>query len=163
MKKLIAIATIAAFVLSATPAAAYYGGWWGNDGGDITVNTSNTGTYVRNDVVTVAKTGGNDASSGSIRTGSARATSYADNYVNGTDVGIRTSCDCDGDVTVNTGNHSTNVGNEVVTIAKTGGNDVSGGHFFFFGGGGGSIVTGSADAFTSAVNVVNSTMVRVRR
>ena len=183
MKKIIAMATIAAFVLSASTASAFH---WSSS--DINVNVSNDDTRVTNNVNTSASTGGNDANGGSangknatgglggmILTGHAWATSVVDNDVNSTVVRVETDCGCKGDIDVDVDNDDTTVTNNVNTSASTGYNDANGGSAtgsggWWWGGGssttggeGGYINTGNADALASVVNVVNSTLVRVRR
>ena len=171
MKKIIAIGTTLTFLVSAVPAFASH--WSSND---IDIEVKNKDTTVINTVNTSASTGGNQANGGSgggnggvILTGNAWATSGVLNDVNSTVVKVKTDCGCKGDVDVKVENKDTTVTNNVTTKAKTGYNDANGGsgshhhHGGSNGGDGGTIVTGDADALATVVNVVNSTVVRVRR
>lgn len=164
MKKVIALTSAAAFLLSAVPALA--GGWMPQmmQSSDVEIEVENEGTFVSNNVVTVAKTGNNMTSGGFVATGDATAVSYAENDVNGTYVGVKAPCwGCKGDVEVEVENEKTFVGNDVTTVAKTGGNMVMSMPSRCRHTSGGVVLTGSAVASSEAVNVVNSSIVRVRR
>src|SRR3989344_4836055 len=190
MKKIIAIATIAAFVLSASTASAWH---WSSS--DITVNNNN-GAYVKNNVTTVADTGSNVAIGGSVSnkvegddninndanggggnaavtTGAASAGSMVENYVNKNTTKVNADCGCKGDVEVNNYNRA-KVKNNVLTSADSGYNQAFGGDVknkvkgddnenndADGSGGAASVKTGSADAGTSVVNVVNKNLTRV--
>ncbi len=123
MKKAIALAAVAAFMLSAAPAQAFW--WGGNNGSEITVVVSNSNSAnVENNVETTASTGGNTANGGSannndvtvddndsdstdvlttarggnggiILTGDANATSLVSNIVNSNETDVELSCGCD--------------------------------------------------------------------
>ncbi len=140
MKKVIAISSILAFVLSASSASAFWGGH--SRSSDITITTSNSAT-VSNTVYTSASTGGNSANGGSatnsgkgsatggnggvIGTGEAVAGTSVENYVNSNETDVTKNCNCKGDLSISTTNNSTYVTNSVETKAKTGYNSANGG------------------------------------
>lgn len=172
MKKAIALAAVAAFALSATPALA-----WNFGGSDITV-TNSSSAYVSNDVNTSASTGGNDANGGYkggnggwIMTGGALSTSIVGNDVNNNYVSVKTNCGCKGDISVSNNSYKAVVKNDVDTSAKTGYNDANGGAgssgWLWWGGSnggnGGAIVTGNAVAGAQVGTFANTNVVRIRR
>ncbi|KKQ77540.1 MAG: hypothetical protein A3A96_02405 [Candidatus Zambryskibacteria bacterium RIFCSPLOWO2_01_FULL_39_39] len=150
MKKFIAFASAAAFLVSAVPALAFGGFHFSSSDLDIDVDVDND-AYVKNDVDTTASTGGNTSTGGSARnrvsggnvdnteanggdtgdidTGDAFATTYVTNTVNSNDIVVRSDCGCRGeaDLDVDVDNDAT-VKNYVDTKAKTGHNDSVGGN-----------------------------------
>ena len=150
MKKVIAIGAIAAFVLSASTASAFFQ-FPSQQGSDLDININvDSDAYVKNVVDTTASTGGNSSTGGSARnrvtggsvdnttanggdtgdidTGDAVATSYVDNYVNDNEISVKSDCGCrgDADIDVDVDSDAT-VKNYVDTKAKTGYNTSLGG------------------------------------
>lgn len=147
MKKIVAIATIAAFALSSASASAFF--WGKSSSSDINVSTSNSAS-VSNTVSSSANTGNNSAYGGDasnnvsgknglngmneanggqggvIATGDAAALSSIANQVNTNKTVVDKDCGCKGDVDVKT-TSSASVANSVNTISNTGNNVVVGG------------------------------------
>ncbi|MFH0804414.1 MAG: hypothetical protein V1896_02335 [Candidatus Zambryskibacteria bacterium] len=190
MKKLIALVAVAAFVLTATPALAWYGG-----GSEIEVENDNHAVVI-NDTTAVANTGGNTAygsggvggnamfgsnanggsgsNSGDIDTGTAVAKAKTVNVVNSNVTSVKVPCRCKGDIEVENDNGAF-LKNDTVASADTGyniaGGDGGNAGTAKFGsnanGGSGSnsgdIDTGTAVAKAKTVNVVNTNLTRIRR
>lgn len=124
--------------------------------------TINSWADLDTDIVTVAKTGDNEISGqnshhhrttigGAIYTGV--ADSYSEVSLNVNPTSVSTSCDClpkKGEVTTCIGNGA-DVDTDVVTVAKTGDNEISNG--------GGTITSGNALAGSIVTGTVNSTVV----
>lgn len=153
LKRLIAVGSAAALMLSATaiPALATVDG----DGGSFTLIKN--WAWVKNVVNTSADTGGNviaaedDVDGGSISTGVATAWSGVSNIVNTNDV---EACPCEEDGTLIIKNKA-KVKNYVTTSANTGWNVIAAGDDVT----GGSIYTGDANAGSLVENVVNTNIV----
>lgn len=151
MKKIIAIAAVLGFALSASTASAIFFPFPSSSSElDINVDVNND-AYVKNVVDTTASTGGNSSMGGSARnrvkggsvsgtaanggetgdidTGNAVATAYVDNYVNDNDVKVKSDCGCKGDADINVDlENDATVKNYVDTKAKTGYNTSVGGN-----------------------------------
>lgn len=187
MKKLIAFASAAAFLVSAVPALA--------NGSGVTVENNNA-AYVKNEVTTVASTGdnvslggssvnkvkghdndnntSNGGNGGSITTGNASAGTVVSNTVNTNRTKVKQPCECEGEVKVENNNRA-KVKNYIGTFADTGLNLTAGGSTEnkvkgahnddneANGGDSGSVNTGNADAWTSVTNIVNKNVTRIRR
>ena len=157
------------------------------DGGNAYNSVSGGSVYYSDDDNT-AGNGRNKAVGGDggfIYTGNAIATSLVVNDVNNTTTKIKADCGCKGDITV-TNKNKAYVTNAVITDADSGDNTadggkaknrVSGGSVEWssddniagndgnkaHGGNGGEVWTGNADSLASVVNVVNTTVTRIRR
>lgn len=200
VKKITAIGSVLSLAAFAVPAFAL---------ADVTVTNTNSAD-VTNDVTVSANTGinvstggaggnGGDASAfagdawggrgdaggmgGGVTTGDATAVSKLVNDVNSNTATIKTSCECEGDITV-TNTNEADVSNTVHVAPNTGGNaslggdagnggtattgssesDTTGdawGGAAGAGGAGADVVTGDATAGSDIVNLVNSTITTV--
>ena len=167
MKKLIAFASAAAFLVSAAPALASTH----IPSNDIEVENDNW-AKVSNEVTVVANTGDNEVvavkggtNNGDvdIDTGDAFASSVVQNVVNSNTTKIKASCrrGCVADIEVENDNRA-KVRNEVRVIADTGNNEVvavKGGT----NNGDVDITTGDAEIWSDVVNIVNSNVTRIRK
>jgi len=134
-------------------------------GSNITVSNSNMGTSVMNNVSVNADTGDNSIkyTSGTIKTGAATAYSSIENYVNTNETTIKTTCGfCNGNIAVRNINIGTSVMNNVSVKADTGDNSIKG-PVFSFAPVTASITTGAAGAQSDILNVVNSSVTKIKR
>ncbi|TSC67080.1 MAG: hypothetical protein CEO19_374 [Parcubacteria group bacterium Gr01-1014_73] len=163
------------------------------DGGSASTKVKDSGNITgdKNDWNTTG--GGNVTSDGGnggkVKTGNAVATADVLNDVNSTNIKVKTSCECDeGKIKVKVQNTDTTVKNKVITTADTGLNSADGGsastkvknngnitgdknddnvtgggNTDSNGGDGGKIKTGTADSWSTVINVVNSTVIRVKK
>jgi hypothetical protein len=161
-KKILVLVALLAMV--ASPAFAFR-----MSSSDVEVENENS-AYINNDVTAIAKTGDNEIEGrgGVIRTGGAYADAGVQNTVNTNKTKLVVPCvGCRGDVEVENENR-VKLYNDVTAVADTGDNEIEPSRGRGGCGGGGScscpkIVTGYAESWATAINVVNTNVTRIRR